>query len=168
MKKTFILLAFMSFVGMKLFAQGTCPVDVAATVIAAPTCGSTGAFDITVGFRGGAPAQVSLDGFATFRDDNATPGVIHYTNMSPGLYTVSIRSSSNTSSICQTFNYLFLAPYVSTGTLTVTAATGGFNADGKSALAILTNATTDSASWMSNLNPTFGAVSSLPTATISG
>src|ERR1700744_5002992 len=147
MKKLYVLLCLLLFAGTKLYAQaGACPVDIRAQIITEPTCGSSdGAFDVITGFRGSDPAQVSLNGFTTFQDDAATPGTVHFTNMAPGLYTISVRSSGNTGSICQTFNFVFAASqYDTLAVMTPTAATGCFNADGTITLSGLTNSTTDS------------------------
>jgi hypothetical protein len=171
MKKLFIFL-LLSFIGGKLFAQaGACPVDISAIIINVPTCGaSDGAFDIQTGFRGSDPAQVSLNGFATWQDDAATPGTVHFTGMAAGTYTVSVRSSGNTGSICQTSTFSFVSSlYDTTAVLTTNPATGCFNTDGSIVISGLTAPATDSVSWLSNINPTFVTVASLTSGnTITG
>jgi Secretion system C-terminal sorting domain len=171
MKKLFIFV-LLSFIGGGLFAQsGACPVDISAIVVTVPTCGaSNGAFDIETGFRGSDSAQVSLDGFSTWQDDAATPGIVHFTNKPAGTYTISVRSSGNTGSICQTFTFTFIASqYDTTATLTATPASGCFNGDGSIALSGLVSNATDSVSWLSNLTPTFVAANTLaPLNTING
>lgn len=164
MKKIFIFLLLLSFIGSKVFAQsGACPVDISAIIVTVPTCGaSNGAFNIQTGFRGSDPAQVSLDGFATWQDDAATPGTVHFTGMAAGTYTVSVRSSGNTGSICQTSTFTFVSSlYDTTAVLTPTAASGCFNTDGSIIVSGLTAPLTDSVSWLSNISPTFVTVASL-------
>ncbi|HTB52498.1 MAG TPA: T9SS type A sorting domain-containing protein [Ferruginibacter sp.] len=169
MKKFFIFFLLISFVGVKVFAQsGACPVDVRAYTVTDPSCGSSnGSFNVVTGFRGTDLAQVSLDGFATFSTDAATPGTVEFTSMPAGIYTISIRSAGNTGTICQTFTFAFIASqYDTTATLTSTAATGCFNTNGSIVLSGLTGAT-DSVSWLSDLtSPTFVRTSSLASNTI--
>ncbi len=157
MKRLFTLLLFASLLNVKIFAQ--CPTDIKVNNITYPTCGNTdGKFSVLVQ-QPSSNVDVSIDGGHSFTSGS---GSIQFSNLAANQYNIVVRLTGSTT-ICQSFSYLLRADYDNYASSSTAASNCTANGS------IILNSSipsTDSVSWLSNLNPTFVIISSLTARTI--